>query len=123
MSARSGGVEIEDVQGDGGRHTLLLRGELDMAGVPSLEAAIDRVCADGTRSVTVDLRELSFIDSTGLAAIVHISGLCGKHGYGFGIVPGPSAVQRLFELTGLDGVLPFLDGVQDGGQQRPPSEG
>jgi anti-anti-sigma factor len=118
MGVGSSGVEIED-HAEGGDHTLRLRGELDMAGVPLLEAAVARVCTEGTRSVTVDLAALEFIDSTGLAAIVHISGLCSKHGYRFGILRGPSAVQRLFELTGLDGVLPFVDGAHDGdGQAR-----
>jgi anti-sigma B factor antagonist len=110
MNARSTGVEIEDVQ-DGAGHTLRLRGELDMAGVPSVEAFVKRICAGDPSSVTLDLTDLSFIDSTGLAAIVHVSGLCAKHGYRFQIVPGPPAVQRLFEVTGLDGVLPFADGA------------
>jgi anti-anti-sigma factor len=109
MNARSTGVDIEDVQ-DGGDHTLRLRGELDMAGVPSVEALVNRICAAGPTSVTLDLSDLSFIDSTGLAAIVHVSGLCDKHGHRFQIVPGPPSVQRLFEVTGLDGVLPFADG-------------
>ena len=100
------GIEIEELQQDR-EHTLKLRGELDMAGVPSLEATIERICADGASSLTLDLGELSFIDSTGLAAIVHATGLCSKRGCAFQILPGPRSVQRLFEVTGLDGVLPF----------------
>lgn len=105
MSAAAG-VEIDDEQ-VGGDHTLRLQGELDMAGVPSLEAAVRRICRDGTNSIALDLSGLGFIDSTGLAAIVHVSGLCAKYGYTFRIVPGPPAVHRLFEVTGLDAVLPF----------------
>lgn len=100
------GIDIEEIQ-DGAGHTLRLKGELDMAGVPSLEATIDRLSVDATTSLTLDLHELSFIDSTGLAAIVHANGLCGERGCAFQILPGPHAVQRLFEVTGLDGVLPF----------------
>ncbi len=109
MSPAPTGVEIEDVP-DGDAHTVRLRGELDMAGVPSLEATVERICAEGARSVTIDLAELTFIDSTGLAAIVHVSALCAKHGCDFEILPGPRAVQRLFEVTGLDVVLPFAGG-------------
>ena len=105
MSGPAGGVQIEDVGEDHGR-ALRLAGELDMAGVPSLEAAMGRLWGE-VSNLTLDLSGLSFIDSTGLAAIVHLSGLCAKHGCRLQIVPGPQAVQRLFELTGLDGVLPF----------------
>jgi anti-sigma B factor antagonist len=99
-------MQIEELR-DGTGCTLRLAGELDMAGVPSLEAAAGRVWGE-VSTLTVDLSELSFIDSTGLAAIVHLSGLCARHRCRFQIVPGPDAVQRLFELTGLDGVLPFV---------------
>ncbi len=103
------GVGIDEVQ-LAGAHTLKLSGELDMAGVPELEAVVRRICERGTESITVDLSELGFIDSTGLAAIVHVSGVCSKHGCRFEIVPGPRQVHRLFEVTGLDGVLPFAGG-------------
>lgn len=106
-------LEVVDEQ-VGSEHTLRLGGELDIAGVPSLEAAVRRICSDDTTSITIDLSGLGFIDSTGLAAIVHTSGLCAKHGYGFAIVPGPRPVQRLFEVTGLDAVLPFTGAAGPG---------
>jgi anti-sigma B factor antagonist len=102
----SRGVDIVQ-ETNGADHTLRLSGELDIAGVPSLEALVSRVCAEDAASVTIDLGGLSFIDSTGLAAIVHISGLCDRHGKRFELLPGSRAVQRVFEVTGLDGVLPF----------------
>jgi anti-anti-sigma factor len=104
---RQPGIDIEDDVHDG-VHTLRLRGELDMAAVPSFEAEIRHVCArEGTRGVTLDLGGLRFIDSTGLAAIVLLSRICAKHGYAFALLPGPRAVQRLFESTGLIDALPF----------------
>jgi anti-anti-sigma factor len=109
MGGDPGGFEIAQIE-DGGDHTLRLSGEFDMAAVPTFEAAVAALHADGTRSVTIDLSALDFIDSTGLAAIVHLSGVCVRHGYDFFLMPGSPAVQRLFELTGLDGVLPFVGG-------------
>jgi len=103
------GVDIEDFERDG-VHTLRLGGELDIAAVPSLESEVRHVCAaQGTRGITLDLGGLSFIDSTGLAAIVLVSRLCAKHGFEFELLPGPRAVQRLFESTGLIDALPFRD--------------
>ncbi|MHB8242780.1 MAG: STAS domain-containing protein [Solirubrobacteraceae bacterium] len=100
------GIDIEQTEQDGS-YTLLLRGELDIASVPSLEAAMRRLCIEGTRAVTLDLSTLVFIDSTGLAAIVLASKICENNGYELTLIPGSSAVQRLFELTGLIDVLPF----------------
>lgn len=108
------GLDIEQLDQEG-EHTLLLTGELDIASVPSLEGAVSRLCTDGTRAITLDLRKLLFIDSTGLAAIVFASKLCEKNGYEFALVPGPSAVQRLFELTGLIDALPFRQPAQEQG--------
>ncbi len=111
MNGPAGSVRITDVR-DGTGHTLRLEGELDLAGVPAVEASAGRLWGEVSK-LTVDLSRLTFIDSTGLAAIVHLSGLCAKHGCRFEIVPGPPIVQRLFELTGLDGVLPFVDDVAE----------
>ncbi len=90
-----------------GAHVLLLSGELDIAEVPRLEAALDRVLEEGTTAITIDLRQLEFIDSSGLAAIVHIGGVCSKRGHDFELIAGRPEVQRLFEITGLSSVLPF----------------
>jgi anti-sigma B factor antagonist len=90
-----------------GAHVLHLTGELDIAEVPRLEAAVERVLEEGTTAITIDLRRLEFIDSSGLAAIVHVSGVCAKRGYGFELIAGRPEVQRLFEITGLSSVLPF----------------
>jgi anti-sigma B factor antagonist len=102
------GLDIEAVDRSG-HTTLHLRGELDIASVPSLEAAVARVPAESTSALTLDLSRLQFIDSTGLAAIVLTGKICERSGYEFALIQGPSAVQRLFELTGLIDVLPFLE--------------
>jgi anti-sigma B factor antagonist len=94
-------------QADGDRHTLAIGGELDLATVPELEARAEQICAEGCELV-LDLSELAFIDSTGLLAILKTRELCAERRCGFFLTPGPSAVQRLFELTGLLDELPFL---------------
>ena len=91
---------------DGGR-LLAPVGELDLVSVDVLNAAVERARADGVPSITLDLRELSFIDSTGLAAIVLASRLCDTNGLELSLIPGSPATQRLFEMTGLLDVLPF----------------
>jgi anti-anti-sigma factor len=109
MTQRFSGLEIEETSNDG-LHTLKLGGELDIASAPMLHAAVSRICkAGGGVGLTLDLSGLIFIDSTGLAEIILTSQLCDRDGFELNLVPGPRAVQRLFELTGLRDALPFTD--------------
>jgi anti-sigma B factor antagonist len=91
----------------GGRHTLVLSGELDIVSAPELEAMSRMLCADGISGVALDLSKLTFMDSTGLRAILSVKEISDSHGYEFMLIPGPHNVQRLFELTGLLDLLPF----------------
>ena len=52
-----------------GRAVVVTRGELDLATAPELEAAHPGAL-DGGQDVVVDLRELEFMDSTGLRVLV-----------------------------------------------------
>lgn len=114
------GLDLREREHEG-VHTLSLSGELDIASVPAVHAAVDRLSPDRTQAIRIDLSRLKFIDSTGLATIVLVSKICEQHEYGFSLVPGSPTVQRLFELTGLIDVLPFegLDaGVQDSAAEQ-----
>jgi anti-anti-sigma factor len=90
-----------------GRHAIRLTGELDMASAPDLAGAIVRICASSTHAITLDLSHLTFMDSTGLAAIISVGKRCEQLAYEFRLIPGPPAVQRVFELTGLRDRLAF----------------
>lgn len=105
-------------------HRLCLAGELDMRGAPKLETTVHRLVPEAS-TITLDLGGLSFIDSTGLRAILACQQHCARSGSGFAIKPGPEQVQRLFELTGLRDRLPFLAADLDvrsnvGGRPQPP---
>jgi anti-anti-sigma factor len=109
MMKRFSGLEIDELI-DGQRWTLVLGGELDIASAVTLHGAVARVRANGAAAsaITLDLSGLIFIDSTGLAEIILTGQLCERDGYEFALIPGPRAVQRLFELTGLIEALPFI---------------
>jgi anti-sigma B factor antagonist len=95
-------------QADGNRDTLVLAGDLDLATSPELEARVEQLCTEG-RELVLDLSELSFIDSTGLLAILKAREQCAERRSRFFLIPGPPAVQRVFRLTDLLERLPFLD--------------
>lgn len=82
-------------------------GELDLAGVPVLEAAVRDLELASARDAVLDLRRLVFIDAAGLNAVLKLYADCLNVATTLTIIPGPPSVQRLFELTRLDRLLPF----------------
>jgi anti-anti-sigma factor len=83
-------------------------GELDLATVRDLEARLAELRGEGVRRVVLDLRELTFMDSTGLSLTMRWSIESARDGFDFAVVPGSRQIRRLFELTGMDGRLPFV---------------
>jgi anti-anti-sigma factor len=57
----------------------------------------------------VDLRDLRFIDSTGLRMLVQIDALSRQDGFDFTVLCGNGHVRRVLRETGLDGILPLVD--------------
>lgn len=96
-----------------------LRGEADLSGAPSIEAAIADATSEAQR-IILDLRNLTFIDSSGLRALMRGHEHCGARGVELQVIPGPENVQRLFELSGMNEILPFCDPELAG--DAPPSD-
>lgn len=88
-------------------HTLILTGELSHRTAHALEAEIDRLCDEGVAGITLDLRQLTHIDATGVAVIAFRAGLCYRRGYEFMLIRGTQSVQRAFERAGFADGLPF----------------
>jgi anti-sigma B factor antagonist len=102
------GFAIQQAAHDDGTVRLSISGELDMISAAVLEQRLDAVLAqDDVSGIVLDLGGLSFIDSTGLRVIVISTRACTDRGRVLTLIPGPPAVQRVFELTGLLDALPF----------------
>ena len=94
----------------GSRVEIAIQGELDLATAPQLDAEFERVGAlDGIELVVVDLRDLVFLDSTGLEAIVKFDARSRAAGVELAVVRGPRAVERLFAVMQLDRKLRIVD--------------
>src|SRR4051794_4756008 len=83
------------------RVILAVAGELDLASVGALRAALNEVLAAGWENIVLDLRELTFIDSTGLSLLLKAERAARHADARFAIVDGSPAVARLLELVGL----------------------
>ena len=94
------------------------RGELDMATVETLRTTLDVAIAEasdaapdgiGTSAqLTLDLRRLTFIDSTGLHLVVALGERAQRDGFLLTLIAPAAPVDRAIQLCGLDQVLPFV---------------
>jgi anti-sigma B factor antagonist len=85
-----------------------LIGEVDLATVEAIETTLLPLEARFP-TVILDLRGVSFLDSTGLRGIVDADARARKRGIDLKIVRGPENVQKLLYLAGLDRILPLID--------------
>ena len=97
-----------ELKGDEARLTLV--GELDIATVQRLEEAVEKVLSQGARTVVVDLSPLAFMDSSGLRMIITLNERAGVAGWTLALVKPPEASFSVFEITGSDENLPFIEG-------------
>ena len=86
---------------DGSR--ILLAGELDVQTAPQLLDDAGGACADGP--VVVDCAGLTFLDSTGLGALVALRKRCEAAGGTLGLVDVPGRIELVLRISGLDGLL------------------
>jgi anti-anti-sigma factor len=91
---------------DGDAAILSLSGELDLAGERQLEEALTQA-RESAKSLTIDLTELGFIDSSGLRVLVRLQNTALRQGLDYKLISGPPQVHRTFVLCGLDQTLPF----------------
>jgi anti-sigma B factor antagonist len=80
---------------------LALAGEIDAHTAPSLETAIGQLDGD----VALDLAEVEFVDSSGLRIIIEAHHALVARDAVLTIRNPSPAVQRLLEISGVDGYL------------------
>ena len=97
-------LEIHYTTGD--RWTVLtLFGDLDMAGAPNLRQAVVRQVGEGRNQLVLDLSAVTFIDSSGLGAIIGALRRTRAHDGDLVLVVADPELRRAFELCDLDRVF------------------
>jgi anti-sigma B factor antagonist len=92
-------VDYED-----GVAVLTVGGEVDLATVSALEAAVDEALASQPTALVVDLSEVEFLASAGLQTLVTTHEKVGTS-VQFAVVAHGAATSRPIQLTGLDEVF------------------
>jgi anti-sigma B factor antagonist len=95
------------------RHVLALAGELDLTTAPTLLVLVTQICRrGGPTQALLDLRELGFMDSAGLRAVLRSAQLCRDSGLEFSLVCDPNgACSRLFTVAGVGDRLAVRDSM------------
>jgi anti-sigma B factor antagonist len=89
------------VDRDGPAAVLSVKGELDASTAPDLAELCHSVHAAGARDVVIDLTDTSFLDSSGLRALIEAHRLFADGG-NLHLAHASEPVRRLLEITGLD---------------------
>ena len=82
-------------------------GEVDLATVGEVAAHLQALHASGVRRLVLDLRQVTFMDSTGVRLVLEHDAGSRRDGYTFAVIPGPTPVQRVLELAGVTDHLTF----------------
>jgi anti-sigma B factor antagonist len=96
-------LEIQ-IDGTPDEPVLVLRGEIDLSSVVGLRTAVEELPKDDADQLTIDLAEVTFMDSTGLGWMAGLA----RGGCAVQLRRTPSAIRKLLEVTGIDGVVTFL---------------
>jgi len=88
----------------------VVSGEIDVTASDRFETAIRSALEERPDTLVVDLSATSFIDSTGVHALMAAHRLAESSGIQLVIIPAPGSVQRVFKVTGLEASLPFAFG-------------
>jgi anti-sigma B factor antagonist len=92
---------------------LELTGELDLATSPQLEAYAAKLIGGGTRRLILDLSGVTFLDSSGLRALLRIHKLsCSRDGTMRVVLGGQPQLRRLLQSTGLASVFVTAETVE-----------
>ena len=77
-------------------------GDVDLTTFGAAKSALD-AARGGATVLILDLREVGFMDTSGLRLVIEEQRRAAEGGYRFAVVRGSGRVQRLFEIAGLAG--------------------
>lgn len=107
LSRRGPNFALTLQEAPGGRTVLRVAGEVDVGTAGDLAEAIDRASRSG--HVLVDLSGLEFIDSSGLRAFIEASRAAEAGGWTLEVRRARPSVHRVFEISGMEQLLRFVD--------------
>lgn len=106
-------LHLETITAGADCAVLRIAGEVDLYSAPQLRDRVIQLLADGIRHIVADLREVDFLDSTGLGALVGSLKRLREQGGSLSIVTSAGRIPQLFHLTGLVRVFTLRQSVAE----------
>jgi anti-anti-sigma factor len=92
-----------------GRVAVDLSGEIDVASKDKLNAVLESLDlmldADNTRAITIDMSQVSFCDSTGVAFLLRVQERASHRGASFELQRASDSVRRVLDALSLNGLV------------------
>lgn len=99
----------------GDRTVVAVTGELDVHSADQLERELSELISSGRAEIVVDLRELGFLDSTGLGVMVKGLKWAKEAGGGLRVVADDDKIVKVFTITGLDRAVALAASLTEAG--------
>jgi len=100
-------------QAAGARTVVAVTGELDVHTATDLQSALRDLIDSGSADVIVDLRELEFLDSTGLGVLVRALKWAREAGGGLQVIADDDKIVKVFTITGLGAAMSLTRVLQE----------
>jgi anti-sigma B factor antagonist len=99
-----------EISHDGETMLMTLRGQLDVSSRRRFAEKLREIRAAEPEQLVIDLRELTFVDSTGLSLLLKANNAAREDRFQLRMVRSPAAiVQVVLEATGIEEFLPLVD--------------
>lgn len=86
-----------------------IAGEVDVSNVEEVRAATLEGLSNTTFGLVLDMRQLSYLDSAGVAFVFEVADRLGRRAQAVALVVSPSAViRRALEVTEVDAIAPIV---------------
>lgn len=94
----------------GSTRVLAIAGELDISTAPGLALRVGENLGENVTALTLDLSDLSFMDSSGLRLLIELNQRASREAWTLTLIPSKhEAAKTVLRLTGADAALPFED--------------
>src|SRR6266567_1976643 len=97
------------IRDDGPHPTLVVSGEIDVFTAPLFKQAVVNLVADGQRHLFLDMRGVTFMDSSGFGALLGATKRLRPDGGSLNLIGSNRTIQRMLHLTRLDTILGMFE--------------
>jgi len=101
------------VRADSSHPTLVVSGEIDVFTAPLFKQAVVNLVADGQRHLFLDMRGVTFMDSSGFGALLGATKRLRPDGGSLNLIGCNRTIQRMLHLTRLDTILGLYESEEE----------